>query len=257
MKRRVAAMLDRRKRRMIRNVWTRIASLPGRRNLARLAAIHRTDKLSHGYMPIYQRHFHSLRHKKITLIEIGIGGYGDPWAGGNSLRLWASYFYRGHVIGIDIEDKRPHASRRITVLQGDQSDPEFLARLIAVAPEPDIVIDDGSHFCKDVIASFNALFPHMKPGGIYVIEDTQTSYWPACGGSMDRRADHTTMNYFKALADGLNHAEYPLDDYEADELERTIVSIHFYHNLIFIEKGDNTLKSNVALKDRQAGMAES
>lgn len=219
----------------------------------KLAAIHQADKLSHGYMPIYQRYFHPLRHKKINLLEIGIGGYQNPWAGGASLRMWASYFYRGHVFGVDIEDKKPHATRHISILQGDQSDSGFLTGLAELMGDLDIVVDDGSHICHDVITSFSTLFPNLKTGGIYVIEDTQTSYWPACGGSMDARAVHTTMNYFKALTDGLNHAEYPLDDFEPGELDLTIASIHFYHNLIFIEKGNNTLESNVQLKHRQTG----
>lgn len=238
-------------RRRLRNLWTGILSRPQRRNLSRLAALHRTDKLSHGYIPIYQRHFQHLRTEKITLLEIGIGGYGNPWAGGGSLRMWAAYFYRGHIFGVDIEDKSPHQARRITVLNGDQSDVSFLNTLVQTTGALDVVVDDGSHFCTDVITSFNFLFAHLKNGGIYVIEDTQTSYWEACGGSMDPAADKTTMNYFKSLADGLNHAEYP-QAHSPSDLDRSILSIHFYHNLIVVEKGDNTRPSNVPLVHRQS-----
>lgn len=251
MKKRLLSLLGPQQKRTIKTALARLRSFPCRRNLVKLATIHNTDKLSHGYLPIYQRHFQRLRHKKITLLEIGVGGEENPWAGGESLRMWSSFFYRGHIFGVDIADKRPHAGRRITILQGDQSDPEFLGQLTDLTRGLDIIIDDGSHFCDHVITSFEALFPHLKTGGIYVIEDTQTSYWQACGGSMEPTAP-TTMNFFKALADGLNHAEYPLADYAPSALDLTIVAIHFYHNLIVIEKGANTLASNVALHHRQA-----
>ena len=243
-------------KREIRIIVGNLRSVFCRTDLTKLAMIHRTDKLAHGYMPKYQRHFQHIRRKGINLLEIGIGGYKDPWSGGNSLRLWASYFKKARVFGLDIEDKRPHASRRISIFQGDQSDPEMLKKLVDAAGAFDIIIDDGSHNCKDVIASFTELFPHVKDGGIYVIEDTQTSYWEVCGGSMSPTVDFTTMNFFKALADGLNHAEYPLEAYEPSYLDLNVVSIHFYHNMIFVEKGANTLKSNVSLDDRLATLMD-
>ncbi|WP_375175176.1 class I SAM-dependent methyltransferase [Pseudooceanicola sp.] len=229
-----------------------LRALPHRRNLSRLAAIYRTDKLGHGYMPLYQRHFRPFRDQPVTLLEIGIGGYADPLSGGASLRLWAAYFRKGRIFGLDIEDKRPQATRRITIHKGNQSDPATLKALIKATGPLDIVIDDASHVCRDVIASFEVLFPVLKPGGIYVVEDTQTSYWTQCGGSMDSADSRTTMNYFKALADGLNHAEYPVADRDPSYLDQTVVAIHFYHNIIVVEKGENTRPSNVSLEHRLA-----
>ena len=41
-----------------------------------------------------------------------------------------------------------------------------------MADEPiDVVIDDASHFYDETKASFQFLFPRLRPGGIYVIED--------------------------------------------------------------------------------------
>lgn len=247
-------VLGRESRHRLKRIWADFRARFARRDLTRLAAIYRTDKLDHGYMPIYQRHFRHLRREKITLLEIGIGGYADPWAGGGSLRMWAAYFHRGRVFGLDIEDKSPQAGGRIGIFRGDQSDTEFLAGMASQTGGFDIVIDDGSHFSADVITSFDALFPQVKEGGIYVIEDTQTSYWAACGGSMERDAP-TTMNHFKMLADGLNHAEFPLAEYQPSYMDLNILSIHFYHNLIIVEKGQNTLPSNVAVADRIAAGA--
>jgi hypothetical protein len=63
----------------------------------------------------------------------------------------------------------------------------------------DMIIDDGSHLSPDVIYSFENLFGHVKSGGVYVIEDICTSYWPHYGGG--RYKEGTTIEYFKGKTD--------------------------------------------------------
>jgi len=41
----------------------------------------------------------------------------------------------------------------------------------------DIIIDDASHSYSLSMASFNGLFPHLRPGGVYVIEDWGWAHW--------------------------------------------------------------------------------
>ena len=86
----------------------------------------------------------------------------------------------------------------------------------------------------------------MKEGGVYVIEDTETSYWPDYGGdSVNLNNSNTTMNFFKKLVDCLNHKEFLLKEYKPTFFDLNIVSIHFYHNLIFIYKGQNDEPSGI------------
>ena len=214
--------------------------------LAKLATVFGTDKWGlHWYAQHYGRHFAPLRWKRVTLLEIGIGGEEDPRAGGGSLRAWKWFFPRGRIVGIDIYDKKAHEESRVRTYLGSQADSEFLRRVIDEIGDPDIVIDDGSHRSEHVIASFETLFPLLRDGGIYVVEDMQTSYWPSFGGA--RRGDpkaRTMMEYFKGLADGLNHAEYLEPGYTLTYYDRHIVSMHFYHNLLFIYKGRNDEGSN-------------
>ena len=107
-----------------------------------------------------------------------------------------------------------------------------------------IIIDDGSHINEHVIETFNLLFPKLKDGGVYVIEDTQTSYWEEYGGDgTDLNNPKTMMNYFKGLTDCLNHQEFITPAHQPDYFDKKIVSMHFYHNLIFIYKGDNNEQS--------------
>lgn len=56
----------------------------------------------------------------------------------------------------------------------DQTDGETLARLLeqrfGEAPL-DLIIDDASHAFAATVASFEILFPRLRPGGLYLIED--------------------------------------------------------------------------------------
>ena len=114
--------------------------------------------------------------------------------------------------------------------------------MLAKTGTPDIVVDDGSHQNAHVIATFRFLFPLLSENGYYVIEDTQTSYWPD-GDVTDRNNPKTSMGFFKSLVDGLNWEEF-YGDYEPTPFDLQIKSIAFYHNLIVVQKGDNREGSN-------------
>ncbi len=209
------------------------------RNLTRLAQIYGTDKWgSHYYTPHYQHYLKKFRRKNINLLEIGVGGYERPDRGGQSLRMWKRYFKRGNIYAIDIYDKSPQEAARIRIFQGSQVDTDFLDAVErAIAGPIDIIVDDGSHINEHVVTTFKHLFPKLKPGGVYVVEDTQTSYWPDYGGdSDDLENPQTMMNFFKKMPDRLNHTEFRIKDYQPDYFDENIASIHFYHNLIFISK---------------------
>lgn len=228
----------------------------GRRNRARerestaslseLARKHGTDKEGpHSYTEAYERHLGHLRNAPITLLEIGVGGYADPDQGGESLRMWKEYFPFARIIGLDIEDKAGLAEDRITILRGDQGDTAFLERLASVYGPFDVVIDDGSHRCNDVNASFAVLYPHLTEDGIYAIEDLQTSYWETYGGSSSPNRHGTSMTMLQSLVDGLNYAEFDIPSYEPTHTDRWTQSVTFYHNLAIIQKGANLEPSNL------------
>lgn len=159
--------------------------------------------------------------------------------------MWKEYFPKAEIVGIDIVDKSSLAEDRITILQGDQSDPAFLEDLASRHGPFDVIIDDGSHICEHVIASFIGLFRSLAEDGIYAIEDLQTSYWErGYGGSSGSNRAGTTMTMLKSLVDGLNYAEFDIANYRPSLYDTTIVSLSFYHNLVFIQKGDNTGPSN-------------
>ena len=222
-----------------------------RSNLPKLALLFGTDKEgTHRYTQHYQHHFKALQRRKLNILEVGVGGYDDPRAAGESLKMWKAYFTNSRIYGIDIHDKTFHDEKRIKTFRGSQSDPAFLKRIAEEIGAIDIIIDDGSHYNEHVITTFKVLFPFLSPEGIYVVEDTQTSYWPdvpgeAWGGSSDLTASHTSMNFFKSMIDGLNYEEFTISDYEPTYVDIHVVAMHFYHNLVFIYKGANNEGSNM------------
>ncbi|MDJ0871495.1 MAG: CmcI family methyltransferase [Gammaproteobacteria bacterium] len=220
--------------------------LERKHNLTALASRYRTDKWgSHFHTPHYQRHFSKRREDPLNILEIGVGGYAHPKHGGASLRMWKAYFPNAHVYSIDIHDKTAIQEERITIFQGSQNDPAFLRQVAGKMGRIDIVIDDGSHINEHVLTSFKTLFPLLDNAGIYVVEDTQTAYWPEYGGSStDMNHPGSALTFFKSLTDGLNHAELLIPNFKPDYFQRHIVSMSFYHNLVFIQKGVNDEPSN-------------
>ncbi len=236
-----AAALDQRFKR-----WARIAGWFGA-GLDLLAALCGTDKFGlHHYTPVYEQLARPLRRRPVRLLELGVGGYGRA-LGGESLLMWQAYFRRGRIYGIDIEDKSALSRGRVKVYQCSQTD---RARLTALAGEIgpfDFVIDDASHVSADQIASFGILWPFVKDGGWYVVEDVQTSYWPAYGGGAPGSPAHAAscMGFFKALADSVNECEFL--ERGRVHAEPSVGQIAFHHNLIVLGKALAPRTSNAPL----------
>lgn len=250
MKRIIQGYIDslgfKKKRKVIRFI-NRLRSIGKSNDLNFLADLFKTDKWSkHSYTPHYYFHFKELKNNRINLLEIGIGGYTNPHQGGGSLRMWERFFPKANIHGIDLYDKKALEEGRIKIYKGNQVDRPFLEQISNAVGGFEVIIDDGSHVNEHIIETFKILFPLMKDGGIYVIEDVQTSYWPEYGGdSFDPDKETTAVGYFKSLIHGLNHAEFKIPGYTAGFYEKNIFGIHFYHNLIFIYKRKNEEKSNI------------
>lgn len=242
----------------VKRIYLRTLSIPFGFNLNMLARIYKSDKWGrHYYTKHYQSHFKRYKFKRVTLFEIGVGGYHYPNAGGNSLRMWKRYFPFGRIFSLDIYDKSFVQENRIKIFQGSQVDEDILNNIISQIGEPDIIIDDGSHINEHVIKTFQILFSKLKSGGIYVIEDTQTAYWPDYGGDSNNLNNPFTMtNFFKMLTDCVNHEEFLKTDYTPSYFDKNIVSVQFYHNLIFIHKGLNNEGSNIDFTNPESVLAD-
>jgi len=155
------------------------------RSLDEIAIATGTDKNSqcHNYTPYYKLFFEPMRHLPIKVLEVGIYH-------GDSLRLWKEYFPNATIYGVDIEDCSQHNEDRIITDITDQSSGYSLSMFKARFPSMDIIIDDGSHQCKDQILTFEKLWSSLNSGGFYVCEDLLCSYfgqWSKDGVSMISR----------------------------------------------------------------------
>jgi hypothetical protein len=127
-----------------------------------------TDKAwYHGYTPFYEIALEHLRLKHMNILEIGVEG-------GGSLNMWHHYFGYSYIYGFDIEDHTDLNKDRMRISVGDQSDRNFLSNTYGKM-QFDIIIDDGSHFVSHQQISLGCLFPFLKPGGYYIVEDLHTS----------------------------------------------------------------------------------
>lgn len=144
------------------------------RTLTEIMNTHRSDKgtvmgEAHSYTPVYERWFEPMRNEPLRVLEIGVC---DPRMPGASLQGWYEYFPKATIFGYDIVDAHRFDNDRITTFVGDQSNRADLARLVEFSGgEFDIIIDDGSHKAVHQQVSLAFLFPHLRPGGQYIIED--------------------------------------------------------------------------------------
>jgi SAM-dependent methyltransferase len=153
---------------------------------------------------IYDRYFGEFSDRAVTLLELGVHT-------GESLKVWASYFPRGTIIGLDILENSADFSGypNIVFERGDQTDHDRLKEIChARAPDGlDIIVDDASHVGLNSAASYAALFPHLKPGGLYIIEDWGTGYF-------DDRPDGGHFQKFRSEAvDGQIAKRIPSHDF--------------------------------------------
>jgi len=153
--------------------------LPDAVELKNLAKRYKTDKVRHGFIPIYSSYLKSFRQKAKFVIEIGIK-YGA------SLKMWHDYFPKATIVGIDNMVKhdpsiwaKSEFESRVIVWKADQSNPKDLSRFIyqsqGMMGKVDLIVDDGSHKMYDQQLTLAKLFVMLRPGGIYVIEDLDTS----------------------------------------------------------------------------------
>jgi demethylmacrocin O-methyltransferase len=208
--------------------------------LSDLAIKHGTDKWcdypeGHHYTLIYEELFSKYKDLSFTLWECGVGGYEFPDKGGGSLLMWRDWFKCADVHGIDIHYKKPLVN--VSLHQFSQDDKESWDKLLLETGEPTIFIDDASHINPLTIRTFEIVFPMLKSGGVYVIEDAHTSHWNLNYNGSDNYKDmeaHTSINYFRKMVNELN-AQH-LVGFIATDIGQSIKSISFYKELIVIHK---------------------
>lgn len=207
-----------------------------------------TDKssLTHNYTNRYAMYFEDIREEKINILEIGVKL-------GRSLKMWKEYFHNAEITGVDIDNLKKFEEPRIHIEQGDQKDTDFLKKINDLYGPFDIIIDDGSHINEDIQKSFDCLFPLLKPGGLYIVEDLHACYWDSHGGK-----NPVFINTLKNTIDWVNGSgKSGSGDIQNDEndsmyvqknsimnwWEKNIEFLHLYRSIVFIKKYSDETRS--------------
>lgn len=189
------------------------------------------------YLEIYDRHFSKYRDTDFRMLEIGVFK-------GGSLDLWREYFGPKAVIfGIDVNPEcAGYATAPNQVRIGSQDDPAFLRSVIDEMGSPDLILDDGSHVGRHQAASFETLFPLLKDGGIYAIEDMHTSYWDRMFKGGYKRSG-TAVELVKQMIDDL-HGWYH-DQPQKTPAKDWMRGIHVYDSITILDKGSVTRPGHI------------
>lgn len=139
-----------------------------------------THPYPHHYTRIYDMLLQPHRHSLERMLEIGLMA-GGPEVGGDadrvvrtapSVEMWLKFFPKAQVCGFDISDFSWINDPRFAFVRGDSGVQADLERAAALGPF-DLIIDDGSHASFHQQLAFKVLFPLLRPGGLYIIEDLQ------------------------------------------------------------------------------------
>lgn len=237
-----------------------------RAEFAEIGLKHGTDKVHHHrYDRFYPRYLKELGKIKTDfgMVEIGIDR-------SKSLSMWLEYFPSSHVYGMDIGAEMK--GERHCIFKGDQSKLEDLVNfkrfISAFHHKIYFINDDGSHVPEHQVNTFNYLFLHLlEPGGIYIIEDVETSYWKkgdlyGYGISYGYRHPKSIVEIFKALVDDLNKEFLSPHNRKIhtlvhtsvdDDTKNMISTITFGSNCIIITK---KTKDEMMIPDRSYRFAE-
>lgn len=211
------------------------------KTLNEIGLAHGTDKssMTHHYLDVYEHYLRDWRDREFVLLEIGV-------AAGNSMKMFKEYFPKAKVYGIDTN---PDCAGYVDGVRiGSQTDPAFLDKLLSEIGAPDIIIDDGSHVGGDMEWTFRHLFPKMKPGGYYVVEDAATLYNNHYSGEFQPNGRTKGFNFFSGLVYDVDVAgrgcngyapfciDHPTTDPPVPEFSRVLECIFFHCSLYWFKR---------------------
>jgi len=189
----------------------------------------RISKWMH-YFPVYETFFRSYRDRPIKLLEYGIGH-------GGSLQMWKWYFHRkSQIVGVDIKERCKQLEEdRIHIRIGDQGLKETHDKIHEEFGPFDIIIDDGGHHMHEQIVTFECMFPRLKDGGLYIVEDLHTSYSDKHGGGLDK--PDTFVEYSKKWIDELHgwHKRFN-ENLAPSYITENLAGLHYYDSIVVLEK---------------------
>jgi hypothetical protein len=223
-----------------------------------------TQISAHLYTRIYEKLFGNMRNKELTILEIGLRradqdgrrtqcaaeGVGPSMVySAPSLKMWRAYFPNARIFGFDIDDFSQVRIDRCEIIRGDMSSRSDLARAAtAIANSIDIIIEDGSHASHHQQIALGALFPHVRSGGIYVIEDL---HWQ--DSRLEKESAPKTRDLLRRLqVRGIFESPFISSD-ERKYLEENIGGVQLFDSLTADFANGNDTSDALAVIRKKAG----
>lgn len=214
-------------------------------DIKKLAKKWGSDKIrSETYCNEYAKLFKEIKEKKLVILEIGVHE-------GSSLLMWGEYFKNSKIYGLDDFHRENHPefynvsttsydyvadrlsiNSNITPIKGSQGSAEDLDKALdIIGEEIDIIIDDGAHWPDFIDISLGKLFPKLKSGGMYIVEDVSTSE-ERQAKKLSQKPEHV---YEERLIEKLEHISnvkniYPsnsITDSQARYISKNVLSWKF------------------------------
>jgi hypothetical protein len=206
-------------------------------DLQQIGLAHGTDKgnawhsaFGRSFLDVYDETFRGFRHERFSLLELGV-------LHGNSLRMWAEYFDNASIFGVDIDPIAKNCeTSRIKVIIADQADPQLPSLLGGPFR---VIVDDASHVNDLTLATFDALWHLVAPGGFYVWEDMHASHvdvtehvrsWPGM------QYNRSNLAYDNASTRAKIDARLSRVAQEMDSRMGDIASVRLFPMMVLFEK---------------------
>lgn len=183
--------------------------------------------VGHGFGKFYERYFSKFKNENMNLLEIG------AWEGA-SLASFTNYFPKAQIYGIDRNFKLKYKSNRLNFFYCDTTNQKSLCKLHKFIKNIrfKVIIDDGSHFLKDMIHNIKFFFPYLQGGGYYIIED------------------YNFPKYYKYLDNSLG------EELLIDNIIKKIKKKKFFNSKILNKNFQSNLFRNVTKVDVHKGLAK-
>ncbi|CAE6940040.1 tylE [Symbiodinium sp. CCMP2592] len=203
------------------------------------------------YFPVYEEHLGRFctGTADIRMLEIGIQS-------GGSLLMWQKAFGEKLklLVGMDINPKTKAWERfgsNVKVEIGSQANVQRLQSIKGKYPEGfDIILDDGSHVPEHIFVTFVEMWPAIRPGGSYIIEDVHGTApvldWMLHGHRLNSKIDMAGLYWpGKKMGPGtaislesgdfMNHFGN-MKNFSSSKTQREVESIKIYPYLIVITR---------------------
>ncbi|MCR5439587.1 MAG: class I SAM-dependent methyltransferase [Selenomonas sp.] len=202
------------------------------RELDKIGSTFNTDKnrFYHNYLPKYEFFLAPFRHKNFNLLELGIFK-------GGSAKMWEKYFPNAQIHCVDIDENcKSVADDRIIVHIRDLGIKENVEQLRSI--KPSVIVDDASHMWSHQLLALFTLYECLPSGGVYILEDLETSLNERLYPGMDGGCRHNVYDVLSRIAKVVGSKELETD---VDELSATISNIGLKTEMFSLMKGSCVL----------------